>query len=277
MSNRNPFDDIPDLVPAAPAPRPAPQPMSNAPALPPIEAPKAAPSDPPGPIDFGAAFDLDVVPKAAPVPAFTPSQAPPHQPIPSAPPSHPGASHPGAHPGGPSRAPQYGPSGAPPYAASGAPMAPSSNPGVRSGPPIPAAPSSHPGFAPASDPGLGEEPAPSQRAPLVTREQLQGAAKRAGEVSREVAGKVAGATKDVAVAAALRSVGHNEEKSIRIEDPSTWLKPMLGPIIALGVAIVFTIVAMVAGVSWLRYIAIVFVLAAIGFGVVRWIKLQADN
>lgn len=261
MSNRNPFDDIPDLVPAAPAPRPAPQPMSSAPALPPIEAPKAAPSEPPGPIDFGAAFDLEVVPKAAPVPAFTPSQHPPHQSIPSAPPSHPGQ--------GPSRAPPSGPSRAP--------IAPSSNPGVRSGPPIPAAPSSHPGFAPASDPGIGEEPAPSQRAPLVTREQLQGAARRAGEVSREVAGKVAGATKDVAVAAALRSVGHNEEKSIRIEDPSTWLKPMLGPIVALGVAIVFTVIAMVAGVSWLRYVAIVCVLGAIGFGVVRWIKLQADN
>lgn len=248
MTNRNPFDDIPDLVPAAPVARPAPPPMSNAPALPPIESPSAAPSDPPGPIDFGAAFDLEVVPKAAPVPAFSPSVQPP-LPAPSAPPPQRSLSSPSV------------------------PLAPSSHPGTTSGAPIPPVPSSHPGFAPPSDPGFSEAPQASQRAPIVTREQLQDAARRASEVSREVAGK----TRDAAVAAALRSVGHNQEKSIRIEDPSTWVKPMLGPIVALGIAIVFAVIAMVAGVPWLRYVAIICVLGAIGFGVARWFKLQADN
>jgi len=264
----NPFDDIPDLVPAPPVARPAPQaaPVS---ALPPIEAPSAKQSDPPGPIDFGAAFDLDV-PRAAPVPAFTPSQQP-------GPPS-------GAPPHAlPSQAPHGLQSHAPQAQSYKPPIAPSSSPGRptpgHGGPAVPQAPSSYSGFAPSSDPGLrieGEAPQ-SQRAPIVTREQIQDAARRAGEVSREVAGKVADKTREVAVAAAFRSIGHNQEKSIRIEDPSTWIKPMLGPIVALAIAIVITIVAIAGAIAWLRYVAIVCVLGAIGFGVARWFKLQADN
>ncbi|MFO0612491.1 MAG: hypothetical protein U0414_07890 [Polyangiaceae bacterium] len=257
----NPFDDIPDLVAPAPVVRPAaPQPVGG-PVLPPIEAPSAQPSEPPGPIDFGAAFDLDM-PRPAAVPQIA-AYAPPHA--------------------APSGAPQAPPSYAPTKQAP--PLAPASSPGL-SGAPVPSAPPSRPGSAaPSSNPhavpsyfeapgdgSIGEEEK-KPRAPIVTREQIQDAARRAGEVGREVAGK----TRDLTVAAALRSVGHNQEKSIRLEDPSTWVKPMLGPIVSLGVAIVFTIIAMVAGVSWLRYIAIACVLGAIGFGVVRWFKLQADN
>lgn len=282
MTQRRPpnaFDEFPDLVPdLAPAPPVARQQTSAAPALPPIEAPSTAPSEPPGPIDFGAAFDLDVVPKAAPVPAFTPSQSP--GPLPSAPPGHPShapqgiPSHGAPSHAAPSHAPNAGPSYSPSAGPSRSPpVAPSSQPGKPSGAPIPAPPSSYSGFAPSSDPGLAEIPAAPPSRPIVTKEQLQDAARRAGEVSREVAGK----TRDAAVAAALHSIGHNQEKSIRIEDPSTWLKPMLGPIVALGLAIVITIVAIAGGIAWLRYVAIACVLGAIGFGVARWFKLQADQ
>src|SRR5579871_3695769 len=73
-------DLVPDLAPPPPPARKAPPPPPMA--LPPIEEPKKAEttSDPPGPIDFGGAIDLDMPGrpgKAAPPPQPTPLAARP--------------------------------------------------------------------------------------------------------------------------------------------------------------------------------------------------------
>jgi len=214
-------------------------------ALPPMESPTKSeqPSQPPGPIDFGGSIDLDVPGRPGPV-------GPPPAPVAL-----------GAHP------PK---AGAPPPPASyrGAPPPVAGQP----------APEAYPGAsaAPVVALDLNEPAAPSPAAL-----QLQEAGRKAALIGREVAAQTrvaAAKTRDVAMAAAIASIGGAEPKKvIRLEDPSTWLKPMLGPIIAFGAALLLTFVGILAGVPGMRWISLVVLLGAIGFGVVRWTRLQSDE
>ena len=98
--------------------------------------------------------------------------------------------------------------------------------------------------------------------------------------TREVAINVAGMTRDAARSAAIQSIGGaTPEKVIRIEDPSTWLKPMRGPLIALGLAVAVSLLAVIVGKSTgtklpVGWISGPLLLGAIVFAVIRWVRLQ---
>lgn len=121
------------------------------------------------------------------------------------------------------------------------------------------------------------------------------AVKRARELAKQLAEKSAVAGKQVSAlgaemgreiaghsrALAAKSIGANQPKVIRLEDPSTWLKPMMGPLIALAAAMFLSIIAVIVqkvtdSQFSLSFISVPLLLGAIGFGVVRWIKLQQD-
>ena len=243
-------NDFPDLVPdlAPPPPPPAPK-AAPKPALPPVEAPSKGPmpSEPPGPIDFGGAIDLDMPGK------------------PGAPPPPPSMR--GAPPG---VAPIPGPAQPPVDAKHVAEQVS----GL-----APAAEEAYPGANAA--PKVNLDLSQQTEGPSKTNQQLQEAAKKAAVIGREVAAQaqvVAGKTRDAAMAAAIASIGGAEpRKIIRIEDPSTWLKPMLWPIVAFGLALLLTFVGVLAGVSSMRWISILLLLGAVAFAVVRWIRLQAGE
>jgi hypothetical protein len=259
LSQRPPGNqgEFPDLVPdlAPPPPRAAPPPPPKAAlALPPIEEPAKAetPSEPPGPIDFGGAIDLDVPgaknapPPPGPGPAFKPGNA------------------------------------ATPQMQAYKPIAQQVAEQMKGMPPPAAEP--YPGAKAAANVSLDLSTPADPIKPAT--EQLQDAARKAAvvgrELGREVAAQtkvVAGKTKEAAVAAAIASIGGAEPKKvIRIEDPNTWLKPMMGPLVAFGLAIVLTLIAVVAGGSGiLRTISILLLLGSIVFGVIRWIRLQSEE
>jgi hypothetical protein len=198
-------------------------------------------SDPPGPIDFGGSIDLDV----------------PSRPGPAGPPPVPIAL--GIRPVAPAPPPPQSNRGGPPPV--GAPPAAEAYPGATA-PPVVSLDLSAP------------EPSP-------VNQQLQEAARKAAVIGREVAAQTrvaAAKTRDVAMAAAIATIGGSQPKKlIRLEDPSTWLKPMLGPIIAFGVAVLLTFIGVLAGVPGMRWISLVILLGAVGFGVVRWMRLQSDE
>jgi serine/threonine-protein kinase len=112
------------------------------------------------------------------------------------------------------------------------------------------------------------------------KEQLkaaaQAAAQKAGQAASAAAGVAAGAARDVATRAIAV-----DKQPIRLDDPSTWVRPMRGPLIAFGAAVLITIVAVVGNSATgsnfpVRYISLPLLLAAVGFIVFRWIKLQKE-
>lgn len=172
---------------------------------------------------------------------------------PSVHPSRPVASHP-SHPAGHhGSAPPNGvyPSGPPSHASQRAPQSlPHSMPG--SAPPI-------------SDMGMPAPPASARAAEVaaLAARNASVAAQRAAGAARHLAGKAL-------------EVDHSHE--IRFDEPSTWLKPMLPPIIIMAVALLSTVVVVIVnrsagttiGVTWF---ALPLMLVSIAFGVYRWMKL----
>ncbi len=140
--------------------------------------------------------------------------------------------------------------------------------------PLPPRPGELPGGA------IDVPPAPeSKRFSEVARDAAE-RGKIVAEKTREMALNVAGMTRDAARNAAVQSIGGAApQKVIRIEDPSTWLKPMRGPLIALGLAVLVSFLAVIVGkatgtklsVSWISGLLL---LGAIIFAVIRWIRLQ---
>lgn len=130
-----------------------------------------------------------------------------------------------------------------------------------------------------------EEAAPA----INLRDAAMDAAKIAAEkgkivagMTREAASVVADRTRHAAINAAVMSIGGAEpEKTIRLEDPSTWLRPMAGPLIALGLAVLLSIIGVIVGrvtgtplpIGWISGLLL---LGAIVFAVVRWIRLQQE-
>ncbi len=112
------------------------------------------------------------------------------------------------------------------------------------------------------------------------KEQLkaaaQAAAQKAGAAASVAAAHAAGAARGVA----SRAIAVDKQP-IRLDDPSTWIRPMRGPLIAFGLAVVITVVAVVGNSATgsnfpVRYVSLPLLLAAVGFIVYRWIKLQKE-
>ena len=152
------------------------------------------------------------------------------------------------------------PAGAPPTASypGGAPSHPSQH--AMAGPP------STPGLAPPiSDMGIPPPPASARAAEIAANAARNAgvAAQRAAGAARSLAGKAL-------------EVDHSHE--IRFDEPSTWLKPMLPPIIIMIVALLSTVVVVIVnrsfgttiGASWF---ALPLMLVSVAFGVYRWLKL----
>lgn len=78
---------------------------------------------------------------------------------------------------------------------------------------------------------------------------------------------------------AVASIGGKQQRVIKLEDPSTWLRPMAGPLVAFGLAVTVAVVSVAltrgsdsdVNLSWL-YVPLL--LGSIIFGVIRWIRLQ---
>jgi hypothetical protein len=78
---------------------------------------------------------------------------------------------------------------------------------------------------------------------------------------------------------AVASIGGKQKRVIKLEDPSTWLRPMAGPLAAFGLALLVAVVSVMltrdsdsdVNLSWV-YVPLL--IGSILFGVSRWIRLQ---
>jgi eukaryotic-like serine/threonine-protein kinase len=165
-----------------------------------------------------------------------------------------------------------GPSASGPAVPPPAPSYPGmAHPGHAQGQPIPAPPGSFPGAE--AHPDLGHAASPG------ARERLQKAAAVAGGVAAKAA--VAGAAAAASTAKSLaRKAVEVDKAQVRLDDPSTWIKPMRGPMIAMAAAIVLSVGVVVASkltgsrysLSWL---SLPLFFGALGFAVYRWIKITS--
>ena len=223
---------------------------------------------------FGMAFELDepeaVRPKKPAAPAAPPQGAPAPTPAPGAPPP---AKAPAAKPAaGAQRSPfERAPAGQTPKEAAESTGLPNHYTGDR------------------IDLGIPAHDDDQAGPPINLRDAAMDAARIAAEkgklvagMTREAASVVADRTRSVAIHAAVMSIGGAApEKVIRLEDPSTWLKPMRGPLIALGLAVLLSFVGVIVGrvtgsplpIGWISGLLL---LGAIVFAVVRWLRLQQE-
>ena len=119
---------------------------------------------------------------------------------------------------------------------------------------------------------LGEVAGPA------ARERLQQAAQKAGAVAAKAASTAAVAAASTAKTLAKKAV-EVDASQVRFDAPSTWVRPMLGPIIALALAILVTVGVVIANKATgssmsVSYISLPLLFGAIGFGVYRWMKIQ---
>lgn len=167
------------------------------------------------------------------------------------------------------------------------PMAPLSNPGM--GPhSVPTPQGSQPHWAPPpqdSYPGqMMPEGPPSQSAlatPVPTKERLQAAASKAGQVATQVATVAAVSAAHAAKSIATRALEVDKRHRISLEQPSTWIKPMMGPILAMAAALLVSVVAVIVNKAMgsnvrVMWISLPLMLAAIGFAIYRWMKITKE-
>ncbi|MFO0549651.1 MAG: serine/threonine-protein kinase [Polyangiaceae bacterium] len=240
--------------------------------LPPIGAPAppvAAPAAAPAPVQRAATPALGDFDLALPVPPTRPPSSPPvaaHA-APMASPAPPAPAEAAMDLGAAfeiaGEVARPAPTSHHPTPASGAPQAASTPPGMPAGMPA------GEGALPAGDAPI-EPPPPS----ISNRERLQKAAAVAQQAATVAASTAATAAKKVAT----KALEVDESHRIHLEDPSTWVKPMMGPIVAMCAAIFISVVAVIVNkitksdvkVMW---ISLPLMLAAIGFAVYRWIKI----
>ncbi len=152
------------------------------------------------------------------------------------------------------------------------PARPPGPPPAPSGPGVPLPPPSGAGFAyepPQEDHGKPVGPG--------ARERVQQAASKAGAVAAKAASTAAVAAASTAKTLAKKAV-EVDPSTVRLDDPSTWIKPMRGPIIAMSLALVITIGVVVANKvtrssSSASWISLPLLLGSIGFAVYRWLKI----
>jgi serine/threonine protein kinase len=155
------------------------------------------------------------------------------------------------------------------------------SPASHGGPVSQGAPSSHGGAVGAplgASPAFGAGPAhaaPSAPGPTSARaREIAAVAAAAAARTAEAAARGAVSGARVLATKALEVAPHE----IRFDEPSTWIKPMLAPIVMMVLAILSTIVVVIVNkvtrsntqVTWL---SLTLMLASIGFGVYRWLKL----
>jgi drug/metabolite transporter (DMT)-like permease len=117
-------------------------------------------------------------------------------------------------------------------------------------------------------------PAPS------TRERLQVVAQVAAAKASKAAAVAAVGAASAAKHVATKALEVDERHRIVLEDPSTWWRPMLGPIVGLVAAVLVTLGAVISNrlskgtdkisVTW---VSLVLFSAAIAFAVYRWKKI----
>jgi hypothetical protein len=129
-----------------------------------------------------------------------------------------------------------------------------------------------------ASPAFGAGPAhaaPSAPGPTSARaREIAAVAAAAAARTAEAAARGAVSGARVLATKALEVAPHE----IRFDEPSTWIKPMLAPIVMMVLAILSTIVVVIVNkvtrsntqVTWL---SLTLMLASIGFGVYRWLKL----
>ncbi|NUO54776.1 MAG: hypothetical protein HOV80_38535, partial [Polyangiaceae bacterium] len=136
---------------------------------------------------------------------------------------------------------------------------------------FPMPPGSYPGAELQGD--LGQPAGPG------ARERFQKAAAVAGGVAAKAA--VAGAAAAASTAKSLaRKAVEVDKTEVRLDDPSTWIKPMRGPIIAMAAAIILSVGVVVASKMTgsrysLSWISLPLFFGAIGFAIYRWIKITS--
>jgi serine/threonine-protein kinase len=160
----------------------------------------------------------------------------------------------------------------PPAAASSSGMSAAGMAAV--GTPMPGMPMPSQLGGPASlgDQQLGQPAGPA------ARERIQQAAAVAGAAAAKAAAVAGAAAASTAKSIAKKAIDV-EDQVIRLDDPSTWIKPMRGPIIAMVLAIVLSIGVVVAnkmtGARYsLTWLSLPLLLGAIGFAAYRWMKIQ---
>jgi serine/threonine protein kinase len=116
---------------------------------------------------------------------------------------------------------------------------------------------------------LGEVAPPS----VGNRERLQAAAVKATQVASTAAAS--------AKAIAVKALEVDERHRIQLDQPATWIKPMLGPIIAMIAALLISVIAVVVNKMSGSNVSVVWIslplmVASIGFAVFRWMKITKE-
>jgi len=136
-----------------------------------------------------------------------------------------------------------------------------------------------PGMPP-SNPAHNQDAPDMGQAVPATKERLQAAANKAGQVASQVAALAAGSAANAAKNIATRALAVESLPKIQIDEPSTWIRPMRGPLIALGASIAITVFAVIFSkmtashfkVSW---VSLPLLITSIAFAVYRWVKLTS--
>ncbi|MBL9027240.1 MAG: serine/threonine protein kinase [Myxococcales bacterium] len=154
-------------------------------------------------------------------------------------------------------------------------------PAAPAGAAVPPPPSSNASFVPSAAAAPQEPEELGQLAGPAARERLQQAAQKAGAVAAKAASTAAVAAASTAKTLAKKAV-EVDASQVRFDDPSTWIRPMRGPIIAMALAIAITIGVVIANKTTgsstnVSYISLPLLLGAIGFGVYRWMKIQKSS
>lgn len=135
-------------------------------------------------------------------------------------------------------------------------------------------PSAPPGGLPGTPVASGTD---VSAASLATKDRLQAVASKAGQVASVAAVSAASAAKHLAT----RALEVDQRHRIELDQPSTWIKPMMGPIVAMVAALVISIGAVFVNKASGSNVSVVWIslplmLAAIGFAVYRWMKITKE-
>ncbi len=126
--------------------------------------------------------------------------------------------------------------------------------------------------------GAPEEAVPPPPPSVATKEKLQAAAVKAGQVATQVATVAASSAATAAKVIATKALEVDQRHEIRLDEPATWVKPMMGPIVAMGLALVVSVGAVIVNKVTGSNVSVVWIslplmLAAIAFAIYRWNKI----
>jgi hypothetical protein len=134
---------------------------------------------------------------------------------------------------------------------------------------------------PPSGAGYATEPQDGVVVGPAAKERLHAAATKAGQVASQVASVAATSAAAAAKNIATRALAVDALPKIQIDQPSTWVRPMRGPLIAMGAAVLISVFAVIFSkatashfkVSW---VSLPLLIASIAFAGYRWVKLTRE-